>query len=93
MEKIRECWSGCSVAMKVLMVTAPILLIIITTAEVLLILQVMETDVLRAVVKVAMGVLWSLLGPVWWKNHRLISLSCFGLSLVHIAHAALLFLR
>jgi hypothetical protein len=92
-EKVKECWHGCPVVAKVLTIAAPILLIIVAAAEILLIFEVLATDLLRAVIKISVGILWALIGPVWWKSHRLFSAGCFVISLVYTIHAIMLFLR
>ncbi len=91
-EKLKEFWNNSSLYVKVLSIAAPILLLVDTLVVILLIFDVPLTDTLRGVGKLSMALLWGLVGPVWWKNHKLLSVCFFGVSLVNILHAALLFL-
>ena len=93
MEKIKEFWSNCPLYTKLVSVAAPLLLIADIVVCILVIVELSPTDIFEGIGKMSMALMWALIGPVWWKRHKLFSVCCFGLALVNVFHAALLFLR
>ena len=93
MEKIKKFWQTIPLYSKIVTIVTPILLL----AEVVLLFimalggpQVNTINGISAVIKAFM---WVFIGPVYWKKHKLVSICCFGASLMSIINALFVFLR
>ena len=93
MDSFKAFWRNCSLYNKLVTLMAPLLLVCNCVIGTLIILEIWSTDILRGINKILMALMWALIGPFWWKTHKLLAISFLVVSFVNILHAALIFIR